>query len=117
MNIASTTTDKAVLLEIGKRLAQYRLNINLTQQKLATEAGIALPTVQRLEAGQSIQAISLLRVMRVLGLLPHLDTAVPAVSASPIQKLKRMGKQRKRASSLKEKKPEKSGSWTWGDEE
>ena len=117
MNISTTTPDKSVLLEIGKRLAQYRLNANWTQRKLATEAGIALPTVQRLEAGQSIQAVSLLRVMRALGLLSHMDVAIPAVPASPIQTLERMGKHRKRASSENEEKAPKPGGWTWGDEE
>lgn len=117
MKINTSTADAAVLGEIGKRLAQYRLNINWTQQKLAREAGIALPTIKRLEAGESVQALSLLRVMRALGLLPNLEVAIPEVPESPIQKVKRMGKRRKRASSTPESKPAQSGNWTWGDDE
>ncbi|MBZ0265760.1 helix-turn-helix transcriptional regulator [bacterium] len=117
MKIKSTTSDAAVLGEIGKRLAQYRLNINWPQHKLAKEAGISLPTIKRLEAGESVQALSLLRVMRVLELLPNLEVAIPEVLESPIQKVNRMGKRRKRASSINKTKPTSSGKWTWGDDE
>ena len=49
------TTDGGILEELGKRLRRERLDRNLTQAALAREAGISKPSVERLEAGRSVQ--------------------------------------------------------------
>ena len=67
MAIQTETTDQQVLAELGDRLAQYRLNRNLTQDQLAREAGVSKRTVVRLENGQSSQMTNLVRVLRALG--------------------------------------------------
>lgn len=99
MDFAATLSDTAVLQELGRRLAQYRLNLNLTQQGLAHEAGISLRTLNRIEKGEPSQTSNLLRILRVLGLLDNLAALVPEAPVSPIQQLKLKGKARKRASS------------------
>ena len=115
MQSFSDLSDQAILAELGQRIARYRLNRNLTQETLATEAGISLPTVQRIERGNATQATNLVRVLRVLGLLDNLGALVPAPAASPVQQAKRRGKQRKRASSKAEERPSPTD-WTWGDD-
>ena len=55
------TTDRRVLADLGDRLAQHRLNRNLTQDQLAREAGVSKRTIVRLENGQSSQATNLVR--------------------------------------------------------
>ena len=60
MRISSELSDEAVLAELGVRLRQARLNDGqLTQQRLAEEAGVSTATVARIEAGQSTQGTSL----------------------------------------------------------
>jgi putative transcriptional regulator len=98
MNFASTLSDAAVLQELGRRLAQYRLNQNLSQEALAREAGISLRTLIRIENGAPSQSSNVLRVLRVLGLLGNLEALVPEPPVSPIQQLKLKGKVRQRAS-------------------
>jgi len=116
MKLANDYSDQAVLEEIGNRITQYRLNQNKTQAALAEEAGVSSRTLIRAEHGHSIQASSLIRVLRALQLLDNLDALIPAPAISPVQQLKRRGKQRQRASSrLSESKRE--GAWSWGDEE
>ena len=42
---SKTMTDDAVLEEFGRRLARRRLNLQLTQAKLAEQAGVSKRTV------------------------------------------------------------------------
>lgn len=38
--------------EIGKKLARFRLSRNITQSKLAEDAGVSERTLRRLESGE-----------------------------------------------------------------
>jgi transcriptional regulator with XRE-family HTH domain len=108
-------TDDAVLAEIGKRIARYRIDSRMTQAELAEQAGVSKRTVERIEAGASVQFSTIIRILRVLDLLQGLDQMIPEPVPRPLDLLKQKGKLRQRASSSKppEKTPKK---WTWGDE-
>jgi len=71
--ITETSSDTAALEELGRRIARHRLNRNLTQEALATEAGISTPTLQRMERGRPSQTSSLVRVLRALDLIGKQD--------------------------------------------
>ena len=111
MNINHNLSDAAVLEELGQRIARYRLNKNLTQGALATEAGVSTPTVQRLESGHSTQASNLIRILRSLQLLENLDALVPEPAISPLQQARMQGKTRQRASAPRKRKA--STPWKW----
>ncbi|MEO1717102.1 MAG: helix-turn-helix transcriptional regulator [Planctomycetota bacterium] len=113
-------TDEAVLEQLGERLSRYRLDRNLTQAEVATEAGVHKNTIFRLEAGGSTQTKNLVRVLRALGLLDRLDAIVPEPVPSPLKQLEAAERQRKRAvrkKGLKPKPGESSAGWSWGDDE
>jgi len=115
MNITKQATDEAVLVELGGRLARIRLQRNLTQGQLATQAGVSKRTVERLEGGAvATQLSGFIRVCRVLGVLERLDSLVPEPVPSPIAQLKLRGRQRQRASAPKTKEPS-AKKWQWGD--
>lgn len=115
MAIHGDMTDGKVLAELGGRLAQHRLDRNLTQEALAREAGVSKRTVVRLESGESSQLTNLIRVLRALGLLGSVDVLVPSPLVSPVALLKSRAKARRRASpSVKKAGP--TTPWTWGDE-
>lgn len=119
MQISEQLTDDAVLAELGARLARARLERNLTQQKLAQEAGVERKAVLRLEAGDPVMATSLIRVLRALGLLGVLDRLVPEQGPSPIELLELHGKERQRASGKRRVHPgegDGAAPWRWGDE-
>jgi transcriptional regulator with XRE-family HTH domain len=99
MQIDPRLTDAAVLEELGHRLKRTRLQRNLTQLRLAEEAGVSLATVRNLEDGKPSQLVTLIRVLRVLGLLGGLERAVPEPPPSPIEELRLRGRERRRASS------------------
>ena len=102
--------------ELGKRLETFRLNKNMTQARLAKEAGVSERTVIRVEQGHSIQLANFFKILKVLNLSEHLDALVPETVPSPIQQLSLQGKKRQRASSPKSKNEAKV-EWTWGDDE
>ena len=116
MNISKQATDEAILAELGERLAKIRLNRNLTQAQLAEQAGVSKRTVERLESGAvATQLSGFIRVCRILDVIDRLDALIPEPLPSPIEQLKRQGKERRRASGAKAVKPP-ARKWQWGDE-
>ena len=116
MNFSNNTSNDSVLLELGQRIARYRLNRNMSQDVLAREAGVSKRTIQRIEHGFSIQTSNLVRILRVFELLENLEALIPGPALSPIQQIKMRGKTRQRASS-NSPVPEGKTPWTWEDEE
>lgn len=110
-------SDRAVLAELGERLRAARLARNLSQQKLAEEAGVGRMTVQRLEEGGSASLTSLIRILRALDELDGLAQLLPPPGPSPLEEARRQGRRRQRARSAEAPPPEsKGGPWRWGDE-
>ena len=119
MKIESNLTDEAVLAELGARLERTRLERNLTQRRLAEEAGVERKALQRAEAGESVKLTSFVRILRALGLLDGLDQLVPEPLPSPIELLKRHDHRRQRASGERRTRTrvdERPATWHWGDE-
>ncbi len=116
MSDYSQMTDEGALKQLGERLSRMRLDRNLTQAEVATEAGVHKNTVFRLEAGGSTQTKNLVRVLRALGLLDRLDALVPEPVPSPLKQLEAADHQRKRAVS-KPKQGSPPTGWAWGDED
>ena len=115
MRLNGIVSDSAILEELGERLLRHRLSHNLTQQDLATEAGIGVNTVYRLEQGHSTQLSNLIRILRILRLSDNLDVLVPEISQSPIEQAKLKKEKRKRASHRRTK-DDPPTAWKWGDE-
>ncbi len=115
MDISKLLTDDAILTEIGKRIARYRIDSQVTQADLAEQAGVSKRTIERLEAGASVQFSTIIRILRVLDLTRGLDLMIPEPLSRPMELLKQKGKVRQRVSSSRRpnKDPKK---WSWGDE-
>jgi transcriptional regulator with XRE-family HTH domain len=117
MKIEANSTDEAVLRELGARLARTRLEMNLSQERLAGEAGVSKRTVERLEAGEPVRSNSLIRVLRGLGLLEPLDRLVPEPLPSPVERLRLQGRRRRRAGTARTARQSTPAEpWRWGDE-
>jgi putative transcriptional regulator len=119
MKITSQSSDESVLVELGARVAQTRLERNLSQAAVAAEAGIGVATLERLEAGRATRLDTFVRVLRALGLVEGLDHAVPAPLASPVEQLKLQGRRRRRAGVARRPRDAggETGQFRWGDEE
>jgi transcriptional regulator with XRE-family HTH domain len=91
-------SDTAILQEIGRRIQGVRLNQNMSQEALATKAGIARRSLYNLESGHACTLTLLTQVLRVLEKLDALDSFLPEPGPSPLQLAKLKGHQRVRAS-------------------
>ena len=116
MKLAKQVTDQAVLKELGERLARVRLEHNLTQTQLATQAGVSKSTVQRLESGSvATQLSGFIRVCRVLDFIERFDLLIPEPVPSPVAQLKFGGKNGGARPPPKPPAPS-AKKWQWGDE-
>jgi putative transcriptional regulator len=94
----SSMTDPAILGEIAQRVRRGRLNQNVTQARLARNAGVARSVVQNLETGRDVTLSSLLRILRTLGIIDQLNAFLPDPGISPVQLARLQGRRRQRAS-------------------
>lgn len=94
-----------------------RLRRNESQAQLAKEAGISKRTLERMEAGQSVQLTSLIRVLRALDVLNRLEAALPEPQPSPRELVALRGRERRRASPSSTGDDPSRTEWTWSTEE
>ncbi|MBL8500986.1 MAG: helix-turn-helix domain-containing protein [Nitrosomonas sp.] len=117
MMINNQLSDEAILAELGARLAQRRVARLLSQAALAAEAGVSKRTVERVEAGESVQWVTLIRLCRVLDLMDGLDQWLPEAGPSPMALLKekQAGRGRQRTRGRRAAPAMKTGEkpWTW----
>ncbi|MDA0666718.1 MAG: helix-turn-helix domain-containing protein [Planctomycetota bacterium] len=115
MQLHPNQSDAIILAEMGKRLAQKRLAKPWSQAELAAAAGVSKRTIERVEAGASIQLANWLCVLRALELIEDLEAWLPESGPSPMDRLRQKrskSPQRKRVSALRNaaEKP-----WDWED--
>lgn len=97
MTISRAVTTAELLSEAGERLRRYRLQQNRTVAEIAKEAGIAVSTVERAEAGANPTLETVVRILRALGRVDALDAFLPAPLVSPLQLAAMAGRERRRA--------------------
>lgn len=90
----------AIAEELGVRLRQARLNLDLTQQILAERAGLSRKILMNAEKGRA-SLESFVAIMGALGLVAQLDSFLPPQILSPLQLAKLQGRPRQRASGAK----------------
>lgn len=76
-------TEHQLLVELGQRLKQTRLNLNLTQEEVGRRIGKDRFEISKIENGKAISLVSFLRVLRALEKLDSLDQAIPYPPVSP----------------------------------
>lgn len=109
--LASSNTIEDAL---SKRIEEIRLSRNMTQSRLAKEAGVSRSTITRLaQPGKGISLDSFIRILQALQLTDNLATLLPEPSISPLAELDQGDhppRQRARARKSSQK------TWTWQDD-
>lgn len=113
MKLYGTENNEIIMKELGKRIQDIRISMNLKQSDMAEKSGVALRTIGRIENGESVKVESVLNVLRVLKVLPNLDLLLQEQVLMPTE-IVDYGKKRKRVSS--KETVEENKTWVWGDE-
>jgi len=111
----SLANSTQIEVALCKRIEQIRLFRNITQARLAKEAGVALRTIGRLEKGEGVSFDTFIRVMIALKLQNNLEAFLPDPTIRPVERLASGGRERKRARPGGDNA--ESHSWSWGDEQ
>jgi len=109
-------SSQAIEDALSKRMEEIRLERNITQSRLAHEAGISRSTMTRLvQEGKGISLDSFIRILKALHLDDNLGTLLPDPGFSPLEELelaKTNRPSRKRARTRKQDQKK----WTWEDD-
>jgi len=111
MKITGNESEQAIMKELGARIKQYRISLNITQNDLADRCGISSSTVVRIENGVDSIFSNYIKILNGLGLTQNMDILVP----EPQQNFKDIFEKkpvRRRAKS--DNKPKSN--WVWDED-
>jgi transcriptional regulator with XRE-family HTH domain len=115
MKMLATMAENSMLTELGRRAQQQRVGMNLTQSQLAQASGVSARTIERFEAGTSIQLDKLIALLRALRLADNLDQLIPDAEVRPLELIGARKGPRQRAYTRKTPENAKGAGWVWGD--
>ena len=112
MKIIGNENEKTILQELGSRIRQQRLVLELTQAELADRCGISLSTEIRIENGDDSKMTNYIKILSAFSMSGNFDILIPEVQPD-YKSLFEENPKRKRA---KSKKAKTSSTWTWGED-
>ena len=112
MHITGFENEKFILSELGNRIKQYRISLNLTQTELAEKCGISMSTVVRIENGDDIKFSNYIRILSGLDILENINTLVPEESAD----YKKIFEEKVPRKRVRQKNETGKADWTWGED-
>lgn len=77
MKITGYESEWAILKELGNRIKQRRIALNITQAELAKRCGISMSTEVRIENGEDSKISNLIKLMTALGVVENVDVLIP----------------------------------------
>lgn len=113
MKITNYNDEKSILAELGNRIQQYRISMNITQAELAQRCALSLKTIARTEAGCDTKLSNLINIMNEFGLLENLDALIP----EPQPDYKALFEQKPTRKRARPSKDNKVSNWVWGEDE
>lgn len=112
MRITGNDSEKAILTQLGERIKQYRISLNITQSELAEKCGISLSTLARMENGEDTKFSNVIKILAEFNLSDNLDLLIP----EPKPDYKAIFEEK---STRKRARPDKKGTnnaWVWGED-
>lgn len=106
-----SNSDIAILKQIGQFIKEKRLEKNINQNVLASNAVISRSTLSLIERGENISIINLIKILRILDALYVLDRFKIEPQISPMLLAKEEQNKRKRAFRTKENPENQELGW------
>jgi transcriptional regulator with XRE-family HTH domain len=101
--------------ELGKRLKDRRLDLNLSQEQIAIRSGLSRRTITAIEHGEGSTLTTLIAMLRALNALDTLESFLPDPGISPIAMTSMLRDEPRKYASKPRKTPPPTP-WKWGDE-
>lgn len=79
MKITESLYEREILKELGNRIKQHRISINITQIELAERCGISPSTEIRIENGVDSKISNYIKILIALGLVENLNILIPEI--------------------------------------
>ena len=89
IKIDQLTPTKAILKELGARLALARHQQDLSQTELAELAGVGVATLRRIETGSGGQLETWLKLLKALKMTSQIEMLLPKSLVSPMSEVGR----------------------------
>lgn len=112
MRVTGFENEKTILKELGNRIKQYRISLNITQSELADKCGISMSTVVRIENGDDIKFSNYIRILSGLDILENINILIPEVSAD----YKKIFEEKTPRKRVRQKNETGKADWTWGED-
>lgn len=112
MKIKGNENEQAILKEIGLRIKQYRISLDITQVDLADKCGISSSTEVRIENGEDSKFSNYIKILSALNMLENIDLLVP----EPQPDFKSMFEEKPSRKRVKSKSPKPNSNWVWGED-
>jgi transcriptional regulator with XRE-family HTH domain len=110
----SIRSNSQIEQELGTRLKNRRLDLNLSQEEVAKRSGLARRTITAIEHGEGSTLSTLIALLRALDSLDTLEGFLPDPGISPMAMITLKDDVKKYAS--KPRKTPPPTPWKWGDE-
>lgn len=112
MRIKGNESVWVILKELGKRIKEHRIALNMTQMELAEKCNISISTETRIENGDDSKMSNYIKIMEALGILENIDVLIPEAKPDykaifeerPVRKRVRTGNKQTKST------------WVWGED-
>lgn len=109
MKISGDQNEKIILKEIGHRIKQHRIALNITQADFADKCGISSSTEVRIESGEDSKISNYIKILSTLNMLDNLNILIPEAEPD-FKSIFEEKPKRQRATPSNDKKNTK---WIW----
>ena len=112
MKITNFSNEKSILSEIGNRIRQYRVSMNITQADFAKKCGISLKTIARIENGDDLKLSNLIKILNEFNIAENLDILIP----EPQPDYKALFEEKTIRKRARPDKKKTDNTWIWGED-
>ena len=112
MKLHGFEENEQILLEMGVRAKDRRIELGVTQKELSMKSGVSIRTITNFENGENISLSNLVSILKVIKTIDNIDLLIPETRTNPYDVLE-LGHRRKRATKVRKAK---KSNWKWGDE-
>lgn len=112
MKIYANDSEKSILMELGRRIKQNRIALNITQVELSEKCGVSPSTETRIENGDDTKISNYLKILNGLNMLENVDVLIPEIQPD----FKSIYEQKALRQRVKSSRVKHEINWTWNED-